>query len=203
MGPGQPWQVTDALGAFRDLRWPRTHLRSAGAEAAGEPRAEPMSRPDYADYMRRGSGADSGDDTGGRDDAPFSGTPEDGGDSRWTGTAGQAQGMTRGEYADHMRQGPAAEEEWPSSEERARLHETYLDWREEAAAGRSPGDQRDLPPTGEELLESETGEHSRLDALREWEKTTYSTVSTAKSSKTPITSSRFWKCIRRKGIRSR
>lgn len=64
------------------------------------------------------------------------------------------------------------------------MHQTYLDWRQEAPAGqergsnvvgdkpvRSPGDGRDIPPTGEELLEGETRKRSRLDGLRhEWEK---------------------------------
>jgi hypothetical protein len=201
----------DSFRETADRDHDRAAGRSAGTEAAGERRAEPMSRQDYADYMRQESGADSGDGASGRDDAQDSGA---GGDSGWTepaeqaqgmtraeyadfmrresaagadetesdggpdkrgpdqpGDTGdephrgdpaeQAQGMTRGEYADYMRQGPAAEEEWPSPEERARLHETYLDWRDEAAA------RTDLPPAGEELLESETGEHSRLDALRQ------------------------------------
>jgi hypothetical protein len=226
----------DSLRETADRDHERAAARSAGSEVAGEQRAEPMSREEYAVHMRQESGDGSGDGSGGSDDASHSGGPGDGDDSRGTDPAGQvqgmtrdeyagfvrhepagadahgadgdqgtggpdrpgdtggephredpaerAQGMTRGEYADYIRQEPASEEEWPSPGEQARLHETYLDWREEIAAGRerganvvgdkpdrSPGDTSDLPPTGEELLEGETGKHSRLDGLRrEWEK---------------------------------
>ena len=158
----------DSFRETADRDHDRAAARSAGTEAAGEPRAEPMSREEYADFMRheptagadeRGPDGDQGtgssDQPGDTGDEPHRGDP-----------AEQAQGMTRGEYADYMRQEPAAEAEWPSSEERARLHATYLDWREEVSAGQSPGDRSNPPPTGQELLESETGKRSRLDALR-------------------------------------
>lgn len=75
-------------------------------------------------------------------------------------------------------------EEWPTQGEQARLHQAYLDWRQEVSASRERGsdvagdkpdrsqdDVRDLPPTGEQLLEGETGKRSRLDGLRsEWER---------------------------------
>jgi hypothetical protein len=68
---------------------------------------------------------------------------------------------------------------WPTPEERAYLHETYLDWRQEVSAGReqgtnlvgdkpdrSPDDRSDLPPTGEELIDMESDSMSRFDRLR-------------------------------------
>jgi len=68
---------------------------------------------------------------------------------------------------------------WPTPEERAHLHETYLDWRQEVSAGReqgmnvvgdkpdrSPDDRSDLPPTGEELVNMESDSMSRFDRLR-------------------------------------
>jgi hypothetical protein len=75
--------------------------------------------------------------------------------------------------------------DWPSPEDRARLHETYLDWRTEIATGpdqgtgwdqganvvgdkpdRSPGDRSDPPPTGEQLLEPEDQDASRAERLQ-------------------------------------
>jgi hypothetical protein len=75
--------------------------------------------------------------------------------------------------------------DWPSQEERARLHETYLDWRDEIATGpeqgtrweqganvvgdkpdKSPGDRSDLPPTGEELLDMDSDKLSRAEQFR-------------------------------------
>jgi hypothetical protein len=74
--------------------------------------------------------------------------------------------------------------DWPSPEERARLQDTYLAWRNETATGldrgtgweqganvvgdkpdKSPGDGSDLPPSGEELLHVEDDDASRLERL--------------------------------------
>jgi hypothetical protein len=74
--------------------------------------------------------------------------------------------------------------DWPSPEERAQLHQTYLDWRNEITTGpdqstgwdqganvvgdkpdKSPGDRSDLPPSGEELLHAENDDASRLERL--------------------------------------
>lgn len=172
-GPaGLAGDLHDSARETADRDHDGAEARSAGTEAAGEPRAEPMSRAEYAGYVRREPAAEA-DEHGSGGDQETRGPDQPGGtgdEPHRADPAEQAQGMTRGEYADHMRQGPAAEEEWPSPDERARLHETYLNWREEVSAG-PPSDRRDLPPAGEELLESETGKRSRLDALRrEWEK---------------------------------
>jgi hypothetical protein len=75
-----------------------------------------------------------------------------------------------------------ATEDWPTPEERAQLHEKYLDWRKEQSEqpdgweqganvvgdkpDKSPGDISDLPPTGEQLLDLEDDKRSRLDGLR-------------------------------------
>jgi hypothetical protein len=72
-----------------------------------------------------------------------------------------------------------ASPDWPSAEERAQLHETYLDWRKDIDAGRergtdivgdkpdrSPDDRSDLPPTGEELLDMDSDSMSRFERLR-------------------------------------
>jgi hypothetical protein len=82
--------------------------------------------------------------------------------------------------ADAQHQG--ATEDWPTPEERAQLHEKYLDWSKEQSEqpdgweqganvvgdkpDKSPGDISDLPPTGEQLLDLEDGKRSRLDGLR-------------------------------------
>ncbi len=71
------------------------------------------------------------------------------------------------------------EHDWPSSEERALLHETYLDWREDVLQGRergtnvvgdkpnrSPDDTSDLPPTGEQLLDMDSDKLSRVEQFR-------------------------------------
>jgi hypothetical protein len=83
----------------------------------------------------------------------------------------------------HEQQRERGNEEWPSAEDRARLHETYLDWRNEIAEPRqgtgweqgvsvvgdkpdkSPGDRSGLPPTGEELIHLESDDASRLERL--------------------------------------
>jgi hypothetical protein len=84
-----------------------TLMHSAGAEFADEPPAEPMSREEFADYMRQGSAADTGDEnTTGSADGPGGGYEISSSDP-----AGEAQGMTRAEYADYMRQGSAAGED--------------------------------------------------------------------------------------------
>jgi hypothetical protein len=89
--------------------------------------------------------------------------------------------LTRGgrDVQPHERDGG----EWPSPEERTRLHETYLGWRNEIAEPRqgtgweqgasvvgdkpdkSPDDRSGLPPTGEELIHLESDDASRLERL--------------------------------------
>lgn len=71
---------------------------SADADLAGSQRAEPMSREAYAESMREKPSADAGEDAGDRSE------PADGYDTRREDPAGRAQGMTRGEYADQVRQ---------------------------------------------------------------------------------------------------
>jgi len=84
-----------------------TQTRTVGTELADEPPAEPMSREEYADYMRQGPAADTGHDISDEDGTQLTGGLGDGYDSRWTDPAEQAQGMTREKYADFMRHGPA------------------------------------------------------------------------------------------------
>lgn len=71
-------------------------------------------------------------------------------------------------------------QDWPSPEERAQLHETYLDWRDEVTSSgrdrgtnvvgdkldRSPGDRSDLPPTGDQIVEMEDPKASRAERAR-------------------------------------
>jgi len=86
-----------------------TQTLTAGTEFADQPSAEPLSRDEYADYMRQGPAADIGDDASDGHNTGHTDDPGDGDDSRWTDPAEQAQGMARGEYADYVQQGPAAE----------------------------------------------------------------------------------------------
>jgi hypothetical protein len=82
-----------------------TQTLTVGSEFADQPPAEPLSRDEYADHMRRRPAADIGHDTGHTDDLGDG----DGDDSPWADPTEQAQGMALGEYADYARQGPAAE----------------------------------------------------------------------------------------------
>lgn len=78
--------------------------RSAPAE-----QAQGMDRSEYADHMRQGPAAEADEhDTGDDDSRRVSDQPGDTRhEQRWDDPAEQAQGMTRSEYADHMRQEPA------------------------------------------------------------------------------------------------
>jgi hypothetical protein len=163
--------------------------------------AQEMTREEYADDIRQGPSAETGDAD--RDEEP-----EPAGDrhdksqvadeAAWDDPATEAQGMTRDDYADSMRQEPAAEadeppgtdrladqpdDDAPSPEERARLHEAYqeylTEYTKEEGPGweqgsnvvgeqpeRSPGDTSDLPPAGQELLDMEGDKLSRFEKLR-------------------------------------
>jgi hypothetical protein len=106
---GSPYSGTSSEAA--DNGRGVTQARAAGSEIADAPPAEPMSRQQYADHMRQGpaAGADSQARRGDDHDVAVSGQ---GGDARRepreADPAGQAQGMSRGEYADYMRRGAAA-----------------------------------------------------------------------------------------------
>jgi hypothetical protein len=82
-----------------------TQARSAGTGLAEAPPAEPMSRAEYAGFMRQRPAADG--DASHEDGAGHDRVPGQGDDSA-SNAAGQAQGMTHGQYADHTRYEPAA-----------------------------------------------------------------------------------------------
>jgi hypothetical protein len=72
-----------------------------------------MSREEYAAHMRLRPAADATEDASGHDRAGYADEPA-GGDSR-SDSGVHAQGMTRSQYADYMRQGPAAGDDSPGS----------------------------------------------------------------------------------------
>jgi len=136
------------------------HTRSTSAEFAGGPPAEPLSRSAYADFMRQGPAAgNDGHETGDSYDADRADQP---GEARPehppSDPAENAQGMTRAEHADYLRQGQAAGQDdhgfgdkadetghrqlpgdEPSAEERAQLHEMYQDYLKENGSGWDQG----------------------------------------------------------------
>jgi hypothetical protein len=150
---------------------------------------EPRTRQEVADEASR-AGTDTPDHDQPADTAIDAGTAEE---------DNLPEPRTRQEVAEEARSGadplahPSSDaqqherdtQDWPSPEERARLHETYLDWRNEIATGpdqgtrweqganvvgdkpdRSPDDSRDLPPTGEQLLDPEEKDASRAERLQ-------------------------------------
>jgi hypothetical protein len=180
----------------------------AGKENWAE-NTSPLTRSQYADLMRgelaarqQNAGADAANGTGdgqqqnaaGQDEhrelpaqpqtrQETTGEAPSSVDRRPLPAAGEATGRRAGGDAGAAREETLAD--WPTPEERAQLHETYLDWRKDVEAGRergtnligdkpdrSPDDRSDLPPAGEELLSMEGSEkRSRLDGLRqEWER---------------------------------
>jgi hypothetical protein len=68
------------------------------SETTEQPRAETMTREEYADHMRQQPAAEVGEYD----------TAQASTDTAWQEQGEHAQGMSRDEYADHMRQGPAA-----------------------------------------------------------------------------------------------
>ena len=123
-------------------------LDEAGLPTRAEARAAAM-RPDATD----------------ENDDPLAETPSE-------GAVSYADGDLRTRHE-------TAESDWPTPEEKARLYETYLDWRNEISTGReqgttavsdkpdrSPGDTRDFPPTGEQLVEIDDQKASRAERAR-------------------------------------
>jgi hypothetical protein len=215
-GPGDssyedsPGETPDAADNDRGT----TLTRSAGTEFADEPPAEPMSREEFADYMRQGAAADAGDE----DVTGYSDGPDHSYDSRSGDPAEDAQGMTREEYADYIRQGSAAGEDdrdpaddhdaagidqsgdsgydspWgdPAEEAQGMTRGEYADYMQQGPAvgdddvgiadagavsvveltpaDRTLGDTTPtgigLKPTGEQLAETEDDPKSRLEKLR-------------------------------------
>jgi hypothetical protein len=122
-----------------------TQARSAETGLAEAP-AEPMSRAEYAAYMRHGPTTGSDDpgsagaadhrNIGGDDDPARTGQPGDAGDQPHGGDpAVQAQGMTRSEYAEYMRLSPAASDDGPGMADAGDHAAPDAD----ANAGRVPG----------------------------------------------------------------
>jgi hypothetical protein len=99
----------DTSHAAADNHADTEHAHPADTDLADQPPAEPMSRDEYADHMRQEPAAGIGDD--GRDEYGTGLTDNPGEDygPDQSDPPGQAQDMAREEYADHMRQGPAAE----------------------------------------------------------------------------------------------
>jgi hypothetical protein len=89
-----------------------TQARPAGTEFAQAPPAEPMSRAEYASYMRQRP-ANGTSDASGEDGTVHTRAP--GHDDSRSDAAGLAQGMTREQYASHMRQEPTEGSDHPGS----------------------------------------------------------------------------------------
>lgn len=153
---------------------------------------EPLTRGEYADQVRQ-------DEATGKNDGTHDGQDHDDSDERAAAEDDQEQEelpepRTRQEVAEEARSGagplahPGSDTQqherytgdWPSPEERARLHDAYLGWRNEITSsgreqgtnvigekpGRSPGDRSDLPPTGEQIVEMEDPKASRAERAR-------------------------------------
>jgi hypothetical protein len=144
---------------------------------------EPRTRQEVADQDSR-AGTDTTDHDQAADAAIDAGTAEE---------DNLPEPRTRQEVAEEARSGadplahPGSDTQherdtgdWPSPEERARLHDAYLDWRNETTSSgreqgtnvigekpdRSPGDRSDLPPTGEQIVEMEDPKASRAERAR-------------------------------------
>src|ERR1700678_1182870 len=117
---------------------------------------EPLTRGEYADMMRQGPAVeqDDADDTGSGGDAFRQAIAEDDQEQEEL-----PEPRTRQEVAEQE----ADTDSWATQEDRAHVHEAYLDWRQEVSAGweqgtnvvgdkpdRSPDDRSGLPPAGEE-----------------------------------------------------
>jgi hypothetical protein len=176
--------------ADRDQSQDQSHDQAAsGNSQEQEDFPEPRTRQEVADEARnpdaavphRDQGADVGLDADHprKEQLPEPRTRQEVAEEARSGTAPLTHA---GEAAPQHEQDTG---EWPSPEERAQLHETYLDWRNKIATGpdhgtaedqrtnlvgnkpdKSPGDRRDLPPTGEELIDMESDSASRFDRLR-------------------------------------
>jgi hypothetical protein len=132
--------------SFREIAESDHHAsqtRSAGTEFTDAAPAEPMSREEYADYMRQGpaAGIDDHDPGEGYDTDATSGV---GHQPDLDDPAEHAQDMSRSEYADYLRQGPAAAtadgEVAPGSGD-AGLPDAVADGRDDAG----PGTQAEAP----------------------------------------------------------
>jgi hypothetical protein len=161
----------------------------AGNGQDGEDLPEPRTRQEVADEARnpdaavphRDQAADVGLDARkpDEDQLPEPRTRQEVAEEARSGTGP----LTHADEAKQSHEQNAGE--WPSPEERARLRETYVNWHNEIATGpeqgtgweqganvvgdkpdRSPDDRRDLPPTGEQLLEPEDKGASRPERLQ-------------------------------------
>jgi hypothetical protein len=118
---------------------------SLGAELAGSQRAEPMSREDYANFMRREPAADTGEDVAGDGNQQADAQPVGSGDESWHDPAEQAQAATRSEYADQVRQHQNALSDTPSEP----VADSPLDARDTESPPAQTGFSSDQLPAGD------------------------------------------------------
>lgn len=147
-----------AVSQYEDDAAIEARLDEAGLPTRAEARAAAL-RPDADDYDEDGFDPES--------------------DAAIEARLDEADLPTRAESRELRTPHEAAESVGPTSEEKARLHEIYLDWRNENSTereqgstvvrdkpDRSPDGTRDFPPTGEQLVEIEDQKASRAERAR-------------------------------------